>query len=225
MLQMAIVLTFAVSDEKVARGGAYRPGYGNQRRCLCPVIVGTSLTRLSYRNYAFTWSQSYADLSQLGCGLEPPERLLKVVWRSDQVHRWVAFVETTRSKRYQDMADRIADTLAFMDVIGINSENHPALHETALYTSHEALLLNYEQHDPCGSLTGLPYNCSAHMLWISERTSAWPCMLSSSAASITRWREDWSDDDTGWVDSTDWRIKSEQYCWTFDPDARMAQIS
>ena len=79
--------------------------------------------------------------------------------------------KTTRSKRYRDGADRIADTLAFLDVIGINSENHPALHETALYTSHEALLLNYEQAlTRVDTLTGLPYNCSAHMLWIGERT-------------------------------------------------------
>jgi 3-deoxy-7-phosphoheptulonate synthase len=90
-----------------------------------------------------------------------------------QVNRWnMAFVENNPLKdRYQDMATRIEDTLAFMDVIGINSKTNNTLHETSLFTSHEALLLNYEQAlTRIDTLTGLPYNCSAHMLWIGERT-------------------------------------------------------
>ncbi|MGB2104977.1 MAG: 3-deoxy-7-phosphoheptulonate synthase class II, partial [Glaciecola sp.] len=90
-----------------------------------------------------------------------------------QVNRWnMAFVENNPLKdRYSDMANRIEDTLAFMDVIGINSQSHNTLHETSLFTSHEALLLNYEQAlTRIDTLTGLPYNCSAHMLWIGERT-------------------------------------------------------
>jgi 3-deoxy-7-phosphoheptulonate synthase len=84
----------------------------------------------------------------------------------------MAFLENNPLKdRYQDLATRIDDTLGFMDVIGINSQNTSALHETSLYTSHEALLLNYEQAlTRIDTLTGLPYNCSAHMLWIGERT-------------------------------------------------------
>jgi 3-deoxy-7-phosphoheptulonate synthase len=84
----------------------------------------------------------------------------------------MAFLESNPLKeRYQDMADRIQDTLSFMDVIGINSQSNSALHETSLFTSHEALLLNYEQAlTRIDTLTGKPYNCSAHMLWIGERT-------------------------------------------------------
>ncbi|MEP1871490.1 MAG: 3-deoxy-7-phosphoheptulonate synthase, partial [Paraglaciecola sp.] len=56
-------------------------------------------------------------------------------------------------------------------VMGINSTNTPTLHETSLFTSHEALLLNYEQAlTRVDTLTGNWYNCSAHMLWIGERT-------------------------------------------------------
>jgi 3-deoxy-7-phosphoheptulonate synthase len=90
-----------------------------------------------------------------------------------QVNRWnMAFLENNPLKnRYQDLATRIEDTLGFMDVIGLNGANTAALHETALYTSHEALLLNYEQAlTRIDTLTDKPYNCSAHMLWIGERT-------------------------------------------------------
>ena len=90
-----------------------------------------------------------------------------------QVNRWnMAFLENNPLKeRYQDIAKRIEDTLAFMDVIGLNSENTSALQETNLFTSHEALLLNYEQAlTRIDTLTGKPYNCSAHMVWIGERT-------------------------------------------------------
>ena len=90
-----------------------------------------------------------------------------------EVNRWnMAFVESNPLKeRYQDVANRIQDALSFMEVIGINSANTSTLHETMLFTSHEALLLNYEEAlTRTDTLTGKPYNCSAHMLWIGERT-------------------------------------------------------
>lgn len=90
-----------------------------------------------------------------------------------EVNRWnMAFVENSPLKeRYQDMAGRIQDAIEFMKVIGLNALNTPALHETTLFTSHEALLLNYEQAlTRIDTLTGKPYNCSAHMVWIGERT-------------------------------------------------------
>lgn len=84
----------------------------------------------------------------------------------------MAFVENNPLKdRYSDMANRIQDTLEFMDVIGINAQTSSTLHETSLFTSHEALLLNYEQAlTRVDTLTGKPYDCSAHMVWIGERT-------------------------------------------------------
>lgn len=90
-----------------------------------------------------------------------------------EVNKWnMAFLKSNPSKdKYQDLADRIQDSLGFMEVIGLNSRNTPSLHETTLFTSHEALLLNYEQAlTRVDSLSGKPYNCSAHMLWIGERT-------------------------------------------------------
>ncbi len=90
-----------------------------------------------------------------------------------QVHQWnQSFVAANPLReKYQQMGDRIQDALAFMEVCGVNAATIPSIRETQLYTSHEALLLNYEQ-----ALTrkdtgdGNWYDCSAHMLWIGERT-------------------------------------------------------
>jgi 3-deoxy-7-phosphoheptulonate synthase len=183
MLQMAIVLTFGgrCPVTKVARMAGQ---YAKPRSSDLETINGVSLP--SYRgdiinSFEFTESARRPD----------PQRLLQAYHHSaatlnllrafsqggladlHQVNRWnMAFVENNPLKdRYQDMAMRIEDTLAFMDVIGINSKTNNTLHETSLFTSHEALLLNYEQAlTRIDTLTGLPYNCSAHMLWIGERT-------------------------------------------------------
>ncbi|MCV6625414.1 MAG: 3-deoxy-7-phosphoheptulonate synthase class II [Cellvibrionaceae bacterium] len=90
-----------------------------------------------------------------------------------QVNQWnLDFVQgNEQCARYQQLAGQIQDTLDFMEVCGIDSASHPALARTELYTSHEALLLNYEQAlTRRDSLSGNWYNCSAHMLWIGERT-------------------------------------------------------
>jgi 3-deoxy-7-phosphoheptulonate synthase len=76
-------------------------------------------------------------------------------------------------EKYEELADKISETLQFMASIGITSENTSALRETILYTSHEALLLNYEEAlTRRDSLTNDWYDCSAHMLWIGDRTRA-----------------------------------------------------
>ncbi len=90
-----------------------------------------------------------------------------------QVHRWnMSFVEASPAKqRYLEMSERIADALDFMEVCGINSQTAPTIRETQLFTSHEALLLNYEEAlTRIDSFTGKCYNCSAHFVWIGERT-------------------------------------------------------
>lgn len=90
-----------------------------------------------------------------------------------RVNQWnLSFLENNPLReRYQALAHSIEDALAFMAVCGINSDNAPTLRETQLYTSHEALLLNYEQAlTRQDHLTGDYYDCSAHMLWIGERT-------------------------------------------------------
>ena len=73
-------------------------------------------------------------------------------------------------QRYRQLASEIDRALRFMEAAGISSK-HPEIHETDFYTSHEALILQYEEAlTRKDSLTGDWYDCSAHMLWIGERT-------------------------------------------------------
>ncbi len=90
-----------------------------------------------------------------------------------KVHQWnLDFTEgSNANKRYKDLTNDIKKALDFMEAIGISSENSPALNQTVLYTSHEALLLNYEEAlTREDSISGKFYDCSAHMLWIGDRT-------------------------------------------------------
>ncbi len=88
-----------------------------------------------------------------------------------RVHQWNReFVANSPlGPRYEDIARRIDESLAFMAACGLS--NQPQLMETDFWTSHEALLLPYEEAlTRTDSLTGTAYACSAHMLWIGERT-------------------------------------------------------
>jgi 3-deoxy-7-phosphoheptulonate synthase len=89
------------------------------------------------------------------------------------VHRWtLGFVgDSPLGARYRDLADKISETLSFMESIGITADRIPEVHRVDFFTSHEALLLNYEEaltrHD---SVDGGWYDTSAHFVWIGERT-------------------------------------------------------
>ena len=90
-----------------------------------------------------------------------------------RVHEWnQEFVGSSREgQRYERLADEIDRALRFMRACGIDSETQPNLHEVDFFTSHEALILGYEEAlTRQDSLTGDWYDCSAHMLWIGERT-------------------------------------------------------
>ena len=90
-----------------------------------------------------------------------------------QVNRWnLDFVESSlQGSRYRDLARRIGESLEFMGACGITSETARAMRETEFFTSHEALLLPYEQSlTRVDSTTGDWYDVSAHMLWIGDRT-------------------------------------------------------
>jgi len=90
-----------------------------------------------------------------------------------EVHRWnLDFVEKSPLvERYRDLAARIDETLTFMGACGLTSISAPQIRETDFYTSHEALLLPYEQAlTRVDSTTGDHYACSAHFLWIGDRT-------------------------------------------------------
>jgi 3-deoxy-7-phosphoheptulonate synthase len=90
-----------------------------------------------------------------------------------KVHRWnLDFVsDSPQGHRYQELAGRLSESLAFMEACGLTAESSPQIRETSFYTSHEALLLWYEQAlTRQDSLTGEWYDCSAHMVWLGDRT-------------------------------------------------------
>jgi 3-deoxy-7-phosphoheptulonate synthase len=90
-----------------------------------------------------------------------------------KVHQWTlgCVSGTLQAARYQDLCNRLDETLAFMEACGMTSDTTPQLRETDFFTSHEALLLPFEQAlTRVDSTTGDWYDCSAHMLWIGERT-------------------------------------------------------
>ncbi len=90
-----------------------------------------------------------------------------------KVHRWnLDFVGSSpQGARYEEMAERIDEALSFMEACGVTGEAVQQMRETDFYTSHEALLLYYEQAlTRQDSLTGQWYDTSAHMLWVGNRT-------------------------------------------------------
>ncbi len=89
------------------------------------------------------------------------------------VHQWMlGFVkDSPQARRYQELADRISEALGFMRACGLDLESHPELRTTDLYTSHEALLLGYEEAmTRIDSTSGDWYCTSGHMVWIGDRT-------------------------------------------------------
>ena len=91
----------------------------------------------------------------------------------DNVHRWYLDYakDSPAGAHYRELAQRITDTLDFMRACGLTAANTPQLRTTSFYTSHEALLLGYEQAlTRVDSTTGDWYGLSGHMLWIGDRT-------------------------------------------------------
>jgi len=91
----------------------------------------------------------------------------------NKVHQWnLEFIkDNPLGKKYDELSDKIDHSMKFMAACGLTSDVMPQLHQTTLYTSHEALLLNYEEAlTRKDSETGEYYDCSAHMLWIGDRT-------------------------------------------------------
>ncbi len=90
-----------------------------------------------------------------------------------QVHRWnLDFIKNHPiGKKYEELSDQIDKAMKFLAAAGINSTTAPQLRQTVVYTSHEALLLNYEEAlTRIDSISGDWYDTSAHMLWIGDRT-------------------------------------------------------
>jgi 3-deoxy-7-phosphoheptulonate synthase len=89
------------------------------------------------------------------------------------VHKWMlgSLKDSPQSRRYNELADRISEALAFMQACGLDLESHPELRATDFYTSHEALLLGFEEAmTRVDSTSGDWYCTSGHMVWIGDRT-------------------------------------------------------
>ncbi|KAA0874974.1 class II 3-deoxy-7-phosphoheptulonate synthase [Nitrincola tapanii] len=183
LLQMAVVMTFA-GQSPVVKIGRIAGQFAKPRSAGTEVQNGIELP--SYRGDIIN------DIAFTDAARQPdPQRMLKAYHQSaatlnllrafaaggfadlHQVHQWNrGFVaKSPQGEKYQQLADQIDQALAFIEACGINASNTPQLHETSLYTSHEALLLNYEEPlTRQDSLTGDWFDCSAHMLWIGDRT-------------------------------------------------------
>ena len=182
-LQMAVVMTFAAASP-IVKVGRVAGQFAKPRSSDLETIDGVSLP--AYRGDIVN------DIEFTAAAREPdPRRQLEAYRQSaatlnllrafanggyanlENVHRWMlGFVkDSPQSERYQELADRITETLGFMRAIGLDAEAHQELRSTDFYTSHEALLLGYEQAmTRLDSTSGDYYATSGHMIWIGDRT-------------------------------------------------------
>jgi len=183
ILQMAVALTYS-TGLPVVKIGRIAGQFAKPRSS--PTETKDNLELPSFRGHIV----NDADF-EAGARKANPQRLLQAYHQSSstlnllraftrggfadlaQVHSWnQEFVaKSPAGAQYKQIADGITDALAFMKACGVTSKDNPALHEVDFYTSHEALLLGYEQAlTRQDSTSGNWYDCSAHMLWIGERT-------------------------------------------------------
>jgi len=183
LLQMAVVLTFA-SKRPVVKLGRMAGQFAKPRSAATETIGDTTLP--SYlgdivngiefdqtarvndpQRMIRAYSQSAATLNLLRAFANGGYANLR------QVHKWTLdfMGRSAWAEKFKDVADRIGEALDFMEACGIDPETVPQLKSTSFYTSHEALLLPYEQAlTRQDSLTGKWYDTSAHFLWIGDRT-------------------------------------------------------
>ena len=183
LLQMAAVMTFA-SKQPVVKLGRLAGQFAKPRSA--PTETQGDVTLPSYLGDIINGIEFDAAARR-----NDPERMLRAYSQSAstlnlirafasggyanlrQVHRWTLdfMGRSPWADRFKDVADRIGEALDFMEACGIDPENAPQLKTASFYTSHEALLLPYEQAlTRQDSLTGEWYDTSAHMLWIGDRT-------------------------------------------------------
>ena len=183
MLQMAVVLTFGAalpivkvgrmagqfakprSEANETKNGVTLPSYRGDN------INGSDFTPESRHpdpaRAVQAYNQSAATLNLLRAFAQGGYADLH------KVHQWTLgfMADAATADKYSRFADRIQETLEFMEACGLTGETVPQMRETEFYTSHEALLLWYEEA-MCrnDSTSGQWYGCSAHMLWLGERT-------------------------------------------------------
>lgn len=183
ILQMAVVLTFA-SKLPVVKLGRMAGQFAKPRSAPTETIDGVELP--SYRgdnvnDIGFTAESRIPDPQRMVQGYAQSAATLNLLRafaqggyaNLAQVHRWTHdfMGRSPWAKKYAETADRIGEALEFMAACGIDPETVPQLAQTSFYTSHEALLLPYEEAmTRQDSLTGDWYDTSAHFLWIGDRT-------------------------------------------------------
>jgi 3-deoxy-7-phosphoheptulonate synthase len=183
LLQMAVVLTFGASCP-VVKLGRMAGQFAKPRSAPMEEIDGVELP--SYRGdiingIDFTPEARIPDPERLVQGYNQSAATLNLLRAFAQggfadlhkVHQWTLdFVgDSAQRSRYEELATRLSEALDFMAACGVTGETTPQIRETAFYTSHEALLLPFEQAlTRVDSLTGKWYDCSAHFVWIGERT-------------------------------------------------------
>jgi len=183
ILQMAIVLTFGAGCP-VIKVGRIAGQFAKPRSA--PLEKQGEVELPSYRGDIINNIEFVEDLR-----IPDPERQIMAYRQSastlnllrafaqggyanlDHVHKWnMGFVkESKQGEQYEQVANRISEALDFMDAVGINSNTTPELRSVDFYTSHESLLLGYEEClTRVDSTSGDWYDTSAHMLWIGDRT-------------------------------------------------------
>jgi 3-deoxy-7-phosphoheptulonate synthase len=183
ILQMAVVLTYSMGVP-VVKVGRIAGQFAKPRSSATEKVGSREL--LSFRGHMVNDPAAHEEAR-----IPDPQRLVQAYHQSastlnllraftkggfadlSRVHAWnQEFVSTSaEGQRYEQVAAEIERALAFMRACGVDTESHSALHEVDVFTSHEALILGYEEAlTRQDSLTGQWYDCSAHMLWIGERT-------------------------------------------------------
>jgi 3-deoxy-7-phosphoheptulonate synthase len=183
ILQMAVVLMYS-SGVPVVKVGRIAGQFAKPRSAATETVENLELP--SFRGHMVN-----DILFSAAARVPDPERLITAYHQSastlnllraftkggfadlDRVHAWnQEFVTASpEGRRYDKVADEIDRALRFMRACGVDIESTPQLHTVEFWTSHEALILGYEEAlTRRDSLTGDWYDCSAHMLWIGERT-------------------------------------------------------
>jgi 3-deoxy-7-phosphoheptulonate synthase len=183
LLQMAVVLTFG-GGMPVVKVGRMAGQFAKPRSS--DVEKQGEVTLPSYRGDIIN------GLDFDAAGREPdPARMIQAYSQSaatlnllrafaqggyadlHRVHAWNQdFVaDSPQGERYRELADRLTETLDFMEACGLTSETTPQIRETEFYTAHEGLFLSYEEAlTRIDSTTDEWYDCSAHLVWIGDRT-------------------------------------------------------
>jgi 3-deoxy-7-phosphoheptulonate synthase len=183
ILQMAVVLMYS-SGVPVVKVGRIAGQFAKPRSADDETIGDVTLP--SFRGHmvndiAFTGEARVADPQRLITAYHQSASTLNLVRAFtkggfgdlSRVHAWnQEFVASSaEGQRYEEVAAGIERALQFMAACGVTTESTPQLHTVDVSTSHEALILGYEEAlTRRDSLTGDWYDCSAHMLWIGERT-------------------------------------------------------